>query len=59
MQMHPDIMQIVMFEVGERAEMEHNQNGHNLTVGKGGLATSTADADRGNLRLSKRRPSLD
>ncbi len=28
MQMHPDIMQVVMFEVGERTEMEHNQNSH-------------------------------
>ncbi len=32
-------MQVVMFEVGERAETERNQNSHNPTVGKEGLAT--------------------
>ncbi len=37
-----------MFEVGERTEMEHDQNSHNLTVGKGSLAMPAADASRGN-----------
>ncbi len=36
-----------MFEVGERAEMEYNQNGHNLTIGKRCLAISAANAGRG------------
>ena len=43
MQVYSDIMQAVMFEVGERAEMEHNQNGHNLAVGKRCLTMPAAD----------------
>lgn len=33
-QVHSDIMQIIMLEISERSEMEDNQNGHNLTIGK-------------------------
>ena len=36
-QMYPDIMQIVVFEVGERAKMKYNQDAHNLTIEKGGI----------------------
>ena len=43
-QMYPDIMQIVVLEVGERAKMKYNQDGHNLTVGKGGVTMPTANA---------------
>ena len=44
MQMYPDIMQVVVLEVGERAKMKHNQDGHDLTIGKGGVTMSTADS---------------
>ena len=44
MQMYPDIMQVVVLEVGERAKMKYNQDGHNLTIGKGGVTMSTADS---------------
>ena len=47
MQVYSDIMQVVMFEVGERTEMEYNQDGHNLTVGKRCLAMPAANASRG------------
>ena len=43
-QMYPDIMQIVVLEVGERAKMKYNQDGHNLTVGKGGVTMPTANS---------------
>ena len=42
--MYPDIMQVVVLEVGERAKMKHNQDGHDLTIGKGGVTTPTADS---------------
>lgn len=44
MQMYPDIMQIVVLEVGERAKMKYNQDGHNLTIGEGGITVPTADS---------------
>ena len=44
MQMYPDIMQIVVLEVGERAKMKYNQDGHNLTIGEGGITMPTADS---------------
>lgn len=44
MQMYPDIMQVVVLEVGERAKMKYNQDGHNLTIGEGGITMPTADS---------------
>ena len=38
--MLPDEEQIAVFEVAERAELEHYQNSHNLTVGKGCLTVA-------------------
>ena len=46
-QVYPDIMQVVMFEVGEHAEMGHNQDGHDFTLGKRCLAMPTANAGGG------------
>lgn len=43
----PDKKQVVVFEVPERAKLEYYQNGHNLTVGKRGLAVAAYLTRRG------------
>ena len=51
LQMLPDEEQVVVLEVAERAELEHYQDGHNLTVGEGCLAVAAQLAIRGHKRL--------
>ena len=44
--MLPDEEQVVVLEIAERAELEHDEDGHNLTVRKRGLTIATRPAIR-------------
>ena len=46
-----DEKQVVVLEIAERAELEHDEDGHDLTVGEGCLAIATRLAIGGHQGL--------
>ncbi len=49
--MLPDEEQVVVLEIAERAELEHDEDGHDLTVRKRGLAVAATLAIGGHQGL--------